>query len=176
MVFCGTANRSVADDVTGRVRTANWELASDMVAALGDRWDLDRSDVELLCECGRLGCGSSIIVPLVEYLDARSNGRDVVADCHEGPLDLVLSRSDGYRVVAPAGKPNGKAAIGDLSCPCGQPYRVAARGTHLILWPRNSATGFRREPIGDRCVNGCAIDRFGVLYEVMAAPRDNPYG
>jgi hypothetical protein len=149
------------------IRTANWELARAAIDGLGDAWDLEETTFELLCECGRIGCRSTIVIALLEYVDARSNGHDLVAPCHENPLDLVIARGDGYRAVARAARRHARPAVGDWSCRCGQSYRVATRGSHLILWPRNSATGFRRDPIGEHCVNGCAIDRVSVLYEVI---------
>jgi hypothetical protein len=163
-----TDRRSGVDAAAPR-RTANWEHVRATVADLGDRWDLEETGCELLCECSRAGCRSRITVRLVDYVEARSNGYDVVASCHEDPLDRVVSRNNGHRIVARAGNQTGQPAVGDWRCRCGHAYRVATRGARLILWPRNSGTGFRREPVGERCVNGCSIDRFGVLYEVMAA-------
>jgi hypothetical protein len=175
MVLSVSAELDVTTDLSARVRTANWELVRTVVAGLGDGWDLEDATFELLCECGRVGCQSSVSISLVDYVEARSKGYDVVARCHEDPLDLVVVRTDDYKVVARAANRNGNVdlggtAVGNWRCTCGQGYRVAARGSHLILWPRNSATGFRREPIGDRCVNGCTVDRLNVLHEVMATP------
>ena len=148
---------------------ANWALVRALVARLGDGWDIDESEYELLCECGRPGCRHSVLVTLVEYVEARSKGYAVVVPHHEHALDLVVRRADGYRVVARArgtlanrSAPD-RALVGDWTCGCGQEYRAASRGSRLLLWPRNSAVGFRAEPIGDRCVRGCDIDEIGVV-------------
>ena len=169
MVLYQSTEQDGGLDVAARIRMANWHLVRAAAADLGEGWDLEDTAFELLCECGRAGCRSSVTVGLADYVEARSNGQDVVVGYHEDPLDLVVRRGDGYRVVARAGEQSHNPEVGNWTCSCGQAYRVATRGSHLILWPRNSATGFRRDPIHDRCVNGCAIDRLGVLYDVMAA-------
>ena len=162
----------ITTDTAARAREENWRLVRELAADLGDRWDLEEATFELLCECGRPACDATVDVALDAYLDARSNGHDVVLRFHEEPLDLVVAAEDGYRVVARARSAraaNGRQAgvAGDWTCDCGQEYRAAARGSHVVLWPRNSASGFRRNPIGDRCVNGCAIDRLTVLHTLV---------
>ena len=44
--------------------------------------------------------------------------------------------------------------VGEWSCRCGQRYRVLVEP--LTFWPRNSATGFRREP-AEQCVS-CGME------------------
>jgi hypothetical protein len=162
-------------DVAMSARAMNWDLVRSAAADVGDAWDLEETAFELLCECGRAGCGNTVSVALVEYLEARASGHDLVTLYHEDPRDLVVRSTDDYKIVARTGMRHaasleGRAAIGDWTCACGQHYRAAVRGSHMILWPRNSATGFRQEPIDDRCVNGCPIDRLGVLEAVLGPP------
>jgi hypothetical protein len=164
-------------DLAARLREANWTIARTAVGALGDRWDVDDSDYEFLCECGRPACRGTVLLPLVEYIEAQSKGYDVVVPCHEDPRDLVVRRADGFRVVARArstltvGREPSRALVGNWSCVCGQEYRVAARGSRILLWPRNSASGFRSEPVTDMCVRGCAIDAFEVVRTVAGRAR-----
>jgi hypothetical protein len=84
------------------VRKANWTLAARAVSGLGDTWDLEETEFEFLCECGRACCQSTVSVALVDYVDARSRGHDVVARWHEDALDLVLRQTDDYKVIARA--------------------------------------------------------------------------
>ena len=59
--------------------------------------------------------------------------------------------------LSPAGSPPSIALlswIGEWSCACGQCYRVLVEP--LTFWPRNSATGFRAEPV-ETCVS-CGLE------------------
>jgi hypothetical protein len=105
MVLSAAAEQDTTD-IGARVRTVNWELVRALVADLGDTWDLEETTFERLCECGRVGCQSSVAAALVDYVEARSRGYDVVARCHEDPLDLVVARTDEYNVVARTAKRN----------------------------------------------------------------------
>ena len=161
-----------AADLAVRLRDANWTIARAAVSALGDNWDVDDSQYEFLCECARPTCQGTVMLSLVEYVEAQSKGYDIVVPCHEDPLDLVVRRAAGYRVIARARSTLGGAAltngalVGNWRCECGQEYRVAARGSRLLMWPKNSANGFRTDRIAGACVNGCAVDEFEVLRAV----------
>jgi hypothetical protein len=169
----GTFEAPPAAELATRLRDANWTIARAAVMALGDNWDVDDSQYEFLCECARPACQRTVMLSLVEYVEAQSKGYDIVVSCHEDPLDLVVRRADGYRVIARARGTHGGASsangalVGNWTCECGQEYRVAARGSRLLMWPRNSANGFRTDPVGAACVNGCAIDAFDVLRAVV---------
>jgi hypothetical protein len=161
----------VTADAAARARRANWERVRQFADRLGDTWDVENSTFELLCECGRPACRANVPVALADYVAARTNGHDVVSRYHEDPLDLVVEAVDGYRVVARQVANGGSTASGgvaDWTCGCGQEYRVAVRGPRVVLWPRNSRSGYRTEPIGDTCVNGCAIDALAVLHALVA--------
>jgi hypothetical protein len=110
-----------------------------------------------------------VLATLADYVEAQAKGNDVVVPCHEDPRDLVVRREPGYRAIA-RGRNGGNGAspvpsslVGNWTCTCGQQYRVAARGSRILLWPRNSATGFRTQRVTDTCVRGCAIDGFEVV-------------
>jgi len=171
MVLGVPSERAVTGHAAARAREANWERVRRLADRLGDTWDLETATFELSCECGRPTCESSVPVALAAYVQARTNGHDVVLSYHEDPLDLVVHAAEAYRVVARSRGAVDAAAVGDWTCDCGQLYRVAARGTRVVLWPRNSATGFRREPIESTCVNGCPIDALAVLQAVVAPAR-----
>jgi hypothetical protein len=166
-----------AAELAARLRDANWTLARASVSALGDGWDLDETAYEFLCECGRPGCHGSVQATLADYVEAQAKGYDVVVACHEDPRDLVVRREGGYRLIARARKgangasSSGRSLVGDWTCRCGQQYRVAARGSRILLWPRNSATGFRSQRVTDTCVRGCAIDRFEVVRAITGRGR-----
>jgi hypothetical protein len=108
MVLSAAVEQDAATDIGARVRTANWELVRAVIAELGDTWDLEESTFELLCECGRVGCQSSVAAALVDYIEVRSSGYDVVARGHQDPLDLVVARRDEYNVVARPRPRNGR--------------------------------------------------------------------
>lgn len=171
MVLRVPSERAVTGDAATRARQANWERVRRLAGRLGDTWDLEDATFELSCECGRPACESSVPVALDAYVQARTNGHDVVLSYHEDPLDLVVHAAETYRVVARSAGAGDATGVGDWTCGCGQEYRVAARGTRVVLWPRNSATGFRREPIDATCVNGCPIDALAVLQAVAAPAR-----
>jgi hypothetical protein len=165
-----------AAELAARLRDANWTIARATVSALGDGWDLDESEYEFLCECARSGCQRTVMLTLAAYVEAQAKGYDVVVPCHEDPRDLVVRRAGGYRVVARArNTANGTQPVGSLvgnwTCGCGQEYRVAGRGSRILLWPRNSANGFRSEPVTDICVSGCPIEPFEVMRTVAGRGR-----
>jgi hypothetical protein len=81
------------------VRRANWLLASRSVQQLGDDWDLDDSPFEFLCECGRPGCSSTVELPLLAYVVARSARLLIVSAGHQSPLDVVREGGEGYLVI-----------------------------------------------------------------------------
>jgi hypothetical protein len=172
-----TFGAPAAAELAARLREANWTIARSAVSGVGDDWDVDESDYEFMCECARPGCQANVLLPLVEYVGAQSKGYDVVVPCHEDPRDLVVRRADGYRLVARARSTlkgvssQGRALVGNWTCDCGQDYRVAARGSRILLWPRNSGNGFRTEPVTERCVRGCAIDAFEVLRTLVGRAR-----
>ena len=58
---------------------------------------------------------------------------------------------------------------GDWTCSCGQSYRVLAMAGEVRMWPKNSSTGYRLEPIGDNCVCGSYISRGTVLSSLFGA-------
>jgi hypothetical protein len=58
---------------------------------------------------------------------------------------------------------------GDWTCPCGQSYRVLAMAGEVRMWPRNSSTGCRLEPVGDYCACGAYIARGTVLCALFGA-------
>lgn len=55
-----------------------------------------------LCECGRLGCGTTILLSHEEYEDVRTSfDRFLVAPGHDiPPIEEVVERHDGYLVVS----------------------------------------------------------------------------
>ena len=64
---------------------------------------------------------------------------------------------------------------GDWTCSCGQLYRVLIANGEVQMWPKNSAYGFRADPIGDVCLCGEPLGRGTVvsaLYGAVAACRD----
>jgi len=58
---------------------------------------------------------------------------------------------------------------GDWTCGCGQTYRVLAEDGEVRMWPKNSADGFRVDPIGEHCVCGERISRGTVLSALFGA-------
>jgi hypothetical protein len=58
---------------------------------------------------------------------------------------------------------------GDWTCPCGQSYRVLAMAGEVRMWPKNSSSGYRLEPIGDYCFCGSHIARGTVLCALFGA-------
>lgn len=58
---------------------------------------------------------------------------------------------------------------GDWTCPCGQSYRVLSMAGEVRMWPKNSSTGYRLEPIGDYCVCGSHVARGTVLCALFGA-------
>jgi hypothetical protein len=166
-----------AAELAARLRTANWTIARAAVSALGDGWDLDETQYEFMCECARPGCQWTVMLSLAEYVEAQAKGYDVVVPGHEDARDLVVRRAPAHRVVARArSTSNGGlqpvgSLVADWTCGCGQEYRVAARGSRILLWPRNSRHGFRGDPVADVCVNGCAIDGVEVVRAVAGRRR-----
>ena len=63
----------------------------------------------------------------------------------------------------------GPVRSGDWQCSCGQGYRVLAADGVVWMWPRNSAAGFRVEPIGEDCICGTRITRGTVLSGLFGA-------
>jgi hypothetical protein len=64
---------------------------------------------------------------------------------------------------------NGLVKSGNWTCSCGQIYRVLAADGDVRMWPKNSADGFRVDPIGLNCVCGAPLARATVLSEVFGA-------
>jgi hypothetical protein len=58
---------------------------------------------------------------------------------------------------------------GVWTCPCGQSYRVLAMAGEVRMWPKNSAGGYRLEPIGDYCFCDSHIARGTVLCALFGA-------
>jgi hypothetical protein len=175
-VSYAAATSEPASQRAAQLREVNWAVAQALIGSLGDTWDLYDSEFEFLCECGRPACQSTISVTLTDYVGAASKDYDLVARCHEDPRDFVVERKGDYKVIGRGrsvqngGSSANGALVGNWTCSCGQGYRVAARGSRIILWPRNSATGFRREPVVQWCVNGCEIDAFDVLRALVRTP------
>jgi hypothetical protein len=63
----------------------------------------------------------------------------------------------------------GPVRSGDWQCGCGQSYRVLAADGVVWMWPKNSAEGYRVEPIGDECVCGLPVSRGTVLSGLFGA-------
>lgn len=108
MVLSTPVEQDVTTNLAVRVRTANWELVRAAVASLGDVWDLEDGTFELLCECCRVGCQGSVFVTVVDYVDVRSNGFDVVARGHEDPREPIVTQTEDYTVVARADRRQGR--------------------------------------------------------------------
>jgi hypothetical protein len=73
-----------------------------------------------------------------------------------------MGRSNGQRGRGPV-------RSGDWACSCGQSYRVLAADGVVWMWPKNSADGYRVEPIGADCVCGAPITRGTVLSGLFGA-------
>jgi hypothetical protein len=73
-----------------------------------------------------------------------------------------MGRSNGHRSSGPV-------RSGDWACSCGQSYRVLAADGVVWMWPKNSANGYRVEPIGDICVCGAPVTRGTVLSGLFGA-------
>jgi hypothetical protein len=58
---------------------------------------------------------------------------------------------------------------GRWDCPCGQTYRVFAADGEVWMWPKNSANGYRAEPIAENCVCGAPVSRGTVLSGLFGA-------
>jgi hypothetical protein len=63
----------------------------------------------------------------------------------------------------------GPVRSGDWQCSCGQRYRALSADGVVWMWPKNSAEGFRVEPIGEACVCGAPITRSTVLSGLFGA-------
>lgn len=81
-------SRHAADDF---VREVN-----ENIAELGERFGLQEGTLELICECGEVGCVERVEVPADEYERLHAGGRRIVAPGH------ASGRSEqraGYAVV-----------------------------------------------------------------------------
>lgn len=63
---------------------------------------------------------------------------------------------------------------GDWTCSCGQAYRVLASDGDVRMWPKNSAGGYRCEPIDVHCLCGEPVARGTVLSALFGAAVPAP--
>ncbi|MDQ3894230.1 MAG: hypothetical protein M3292_06140 [Actinomycetota bacterium] len=84
-----------------RIREINEDL--DLVAHDTHEWasDLDTSEVEFLCACGRPDCDETILLSLREYeATHREPHRFVVVPGHETPpVERVIEKHPTYLIV-----------------------------------------------------------------------------
>lgn len=92
------------DDVWQR-RMAVAEANGRRVNEAIERGRRERGSAAFVCECGRIGCSTTIGLTLDEYEHVRTAfDRFVVASGHETPdVEEVVERHDGYVIVAKRG-------------------------------------------------------------------------
>jgi hypothetical protein len=74
------------------------------------RGDDDTAELVLVCECGRLGCGARLRIPVREYGWIRDvGGRYVIATGHDHPHgERVVDRGGGWLVIEVVGPHEGR--------------------------------------------------------------------
>jgi hypothetical protein len=73
------------------------------IASISEAWEIDM--LELLCECGEVGCSERILVPPATYEQLRAAPtRFLVRPGHEDPaVETVISTAADYLIVANQG-------------------------------------------------------------------------
>jgi hypothetical protein len=95
------------DDDAWERRVARREINGRRVNEAIERGRLPGSDDgSFVCECGRIGCNTTLSLSLDEYEAVRTSfERFVVVPTHElPPVDRVVERHDGYFVVIKEGQ------------------------------------------------------------------------
>jgi hypothetical protein len=90
---------------------------NEQIAQLAERQD--RSDLPILCECGRLDCADTVTISAAEYEKARADGRRfVLLPGHDLPeIERVVARTENYVVVEKLGDAEGVARDLDPRAP-----------------------------------------------------------
>src|SRR4051812_19624290 len=88
-------------------RVARQEINGRRVNEAIERGRLpDSSGASFVCECGRIGCNTTLSLSLEQYEAVRTDfDRFVIIAGHElPPVDRVVERHDGYLVVTKQGQ------------------------------------------------------------------------
>jgi hypothetical protein len=87
--------------VKGARNHALWREVNERIKAVAET----SSNVEFLCECGRLDCAATIELSMAEYERIRASSvRFPIAPGHEIPeIEVVLETNDRYAVVEKLG-------------------------------------------------------------------------